>query len=113
MPNDIAKVTRKHKVTNQIREEIKYEYACCTDWFDQPLMSFAATAANDELVGTYNLLSGTRKLLDSGEVVDAYGGQHPKGSIIYSKEGRFLVMITWGRASETGEHRKDNRRAGR
>ena len=59
------------------------------------LMSFAATAANDELVGTYNLLSGTRKLLDSGEVVDACGGQHPKGSIIYSKEGRFLVMITW------------------
>ena len=55
----------------------------------------AAAAANDDLVGTYNLVSSTRKLLDTGEVVDAYGGKHPKGSIIYSNEGRFLVMITW------------------
>jgi hypothetical protein len=59
------------------------------------LIPFAAAASNDEIVGTYNLVSGTRKLLDTGEVVDAYGGKHPKGSIIYSKEGRFLVMITW------------------
>ena len=59
------------------------------------LIPFNAVAANDDLVGTYNLISGTRRLLDTGEIVDAYGGKHPKGSIIYSKEGRFLVMITW------------------
>jgi len=58
------------------------------------LIPFAAVAANDDLVGAYNLISGTRKLLDTGEVVDAFG-KNPKGSIIYSKEGRFLVMITW------------------
>ena len=30
------------------------------------LIPFAAAAANDDIVGTYTLVSGTRKLLDTG-----------------------------------------------
>jgi hypothetical protein len=56
-----------------------------------PLTSFAA---EEEIVGTYKLVSATRKILDTGEVKDAYGN-NPKGSIIYDKDGRFLVIITF------------------
>jgi len=55
-----------------------------------PLTSFAADL---DIAGTYNLISCTRKILDTGEVRDSFGKQ-PKGSIMYGKDGRFLVIIT-------------------
>jgi hypothetical protein len=56
-------------------------------------LSCSASAA-DELVGTYKLISSTRKILDTGEVEDTYG-KKPKGSIMYGKDGRFLALITF------------------
>jgi hypothetical protein len=53
-----------------------------------------AWAADDEIVGTYKLISSTRKMLDTGEVVDSFG-KHPSGSIMYNRDGRFLVLITY------------------
>ena len=57
-----------------------------------PSLSFAG---NEEILGTYKLISATNKLLDTGSVVNAYGGEHPKGYITYGKEGRMLVFVTY------------------
>ncbi len=53
-----------------------------------------AWAADDDIVGTYKLISSTRKKLDTGEVVDTYGKQ-PSGYIMYGKDGRMLVLIAY------------------
>jgi Lipocalin-like domain len=55
-------------------------------------LPFSAVAADDELVGTYKLISSTRKVLDTGEVLDTWG-KNPNGFIIYGKDGRMLVLI--------------------
>jgi hypothetical protein len=52
-----------------------------------------AIASDDEIFGTYKLVSSTRKILDTGEVVNSYG-EHPKGFITYGRDGRMLVLIT-------------------
>jgi hypothetical protein len=44
------------------------------------------------LVGSYKLVASTRKVLDTGEVSDTFGKQ-PSGFIIYSPNGRMLVLI--------------------
>jgi hypothetical protein len=44
------------------------------------------------LVGSYKLVSSTRKVLDTGEVSDTFGTQ-PGGYIIYTSNGRMLVLI--------------------
>src|SRR5262245_63379445 len=49
-------------------------------------------ASDDELAGTYKLISSTRKILDTGEVLDTWG-KNPKGFIMYGKDGRMLVLI--------------------
>jgi hypothetical protein len=41
-------------------------------------LSFPAFAEDQMLDGTYNLVSSTRKLLETGDVVDTYG-KHPTG----------------------------------
>ena len=51
-------------------------------------------AAEDELTGTYKLISSTRKILETGEVKNSYG-EHPSGYIMYGTDGRFLVLITY------------------
>ena len=56
-----------------------------------PSLSFAG---DDEIWGTYKLISATNKFLDTGDVVSSYG-EHPKGYITYGKEGRMLVLITY------------------
>jgi hypothetical protein len=58
------------------------------------LVPIAAKAADDELVGTYKLVSSQRKILDTGEVIDTYG-KDPKGYITYGKDGRVLALITY------------------
>ena len=52
----------------------------------------AVSAAEEDLVGTYKLVSDTRKLLDTGEVSYPYG-KNPAGYIMYGKEGRMLVLV--------------------
>jgi hypothetical protein len=51
-----------------------------------------AIAADEELAGTYKLISSTRKILDTGEVSNTWG-KNPKGFITYGKDGRMLVLI--------------------
>ena len=47
-------------------------------------MPFVASA-DDELPGTYRLISGTRKILDTGEEVKDTYGKHPSGSVIAAR----------------------------
>ena len=49
-------------------------------------------AADDQLAGTYRLISSTRTILETGEVLDTWGN-NPNGFIIYGKDGRMLVLI--------------------
>lgn len=56
---------------------------------------FGVSADDSDLVGTYKLISATRKVLQTGEVDDVYG-KNPSGLIMYGTEGRFLVLITYG-----------------
>jgi hypothetical protein len=39
------------------------------------------------------LISSTRKILESGEVVDTYG-KNPKGFVTYGRDGRMLALVT-------------------
>jgi hypothetical protein len=56
------------------------------------LLSFPAVAEDLALEGTYKLISSTRKILETGEVVDSWGRQ-PSGYITYGRDGRMLVLI--------------------
>ena len=56
-------------------------------------LPFRAALADDDLPGTYKLISSTRTIVDTGEVQDSYGKQ-PKGYIMYGRDGRMLVLIT-------------------
>jgi len=53
-----------------------------------------AFAGDEGIWGTYRLITATNKILNTGDVVNAFGG-HPKGYITYGKEGRMLVLITY------------------
>src|SRR5262245_58537092 len=55
-------------------------------------LPYSTVAADEDLVGTYKLISSTRKILDTGEVQDTWG-KDPNGFIIYGKDGRMLVLI--------------------
>ena len=56
-----------------------------------PSLSFAG---DEEIWGTFKLISSTKKYLDTGNTVNSFG-EHPKGYITYGKEGRMLVLITY------------------
>jgi hypothetical protein len=55
-------------------------------------LPYLAFAADEELAGTYRLISSTRKILETGEVLNTWG-KNPKGFITYGKDGRMLVLI--------------------
>ena len=55
-------------------------------------LPYLALAADDELTGSYRLISSTRKILDTGEVLNTWG-KNPKGFITYGKDRRMLVLI--------------------
>ena len=55
-------------------------------------LPFFTLAADDELAGMYRLVSSTRTILDTGEVLDTWG-KNPNGLIIYGKDGRMLILI--------------------
>jgi len=56
-------------------------------------LPFCTALADDDLPGTYKLISSTRTIVETGEVKDSYGKQ-PKGYIMYGRDGRMLVLIT-------------------
>jgi hypothetical protein len=58
------------------------------------ILAFPAFAENKMLDGTYKLISATRKIVETGQVVDSFG-EHPTGYINYGKDGRFLVLIVY------------------
>jgi hypothetical protein len=74
------------------------------------ILSFPAHAAEDELYGTYTLVSSSRKLLETGQV-EAF--QHEKGFITYGRDGRMLVLIVRGERPkpESLEKMTDQQRA--
>ena len=57
------------------------------------LLPSIALADEQEISGTYKLISSTRTIVETGEVKDSYG-KRPKGYIMYGRDGRMLVLIT-------------------
>src|SRR5258708_6220377 len=57
------------------------------------MVPFCAALADEELPGTYKLISSTRTIVETGEVEDSYGKQ-PNGYIMYERDGRMMVLIT-------------------
>jgi Lipocalin-like domain len=53
---------------------------------------FSSAAAAEDLAGTYKLVSSTRKILDTGEILDTWG-KNPRGFISYGNDGRMLALI--------------------
>ena len=56
-------------------------------------LSFSANAAEDQLYGTYKLISSTRTLLDTGQV-ETFAQE--QGFITYGDDGRMLVLLIRG-----------------
>ena len=56
--------------------------------------TYTITSRADEnnLVGSYKLLGGTTKVVDTGEISEFFGKQ-PSGYIVYTSDGRMLVLI--------------------
>jgi hypothetical protein len=50
--------------------------------------------SDEELWGTYRLISSTKRFVDTGEELNTVGA-HPKGYITYGREGRMLGLITY------------------
>ncbi|MFC5552585.1 lipocalin-like domain-containing protein [Methylobacterium iners] len=46
-----------------------------------------------DLIGNWRLVTATRLLVDSNEVINAYGGPKPTGWLNYSPDGRVMVVI--------------------
>ncbi len=57
-------------------------------------LSIPAIAKNQVLEGTYKLVSSTRRIVETGQVVDSFG-KEPTGYINYGRDGRVLVLIVW------------------
>jgi hypothetical protein len=76
------------------------------------LVSSAALAEEQELAGNYQLISATRKILDTGQIEDTFG-KKPKGLAMYGKDGHFIILITYDRRPkpESIEKMTDQQRA--
>jgi hypothetical protein len=57
--------------------------------------SHACAIEADAVLGTWRLAAATRKIVETGEVVDAYGGPKPDGWINYSPDGRMMVVCAF------------------
>jgi hypothetical protein len=56
-------------------------------------LSLYPASADEDLSGTYKLISSTLTIVETGETKNSYG-KEPKGYIMYGKDGRMLVLIT-------------------
>ncbi len=57
--------------------------------------SVALAAETQDIHGTWRLASATRTIVDTNEVLDAYGGPKPNGWINYGKDGRMMVICAF------------------
>jgi len=55
-------------------------------------LAFSPATAEEDLTGTFKLISSKRKIVETGEVLDTWG-KNPKGFITYGKDGRMLALI--------------------
>ena len=55
-------------------------------------LSSSAFAGNEEIVGTWKLVSSQRKIVATGATVDTYGA-NPRGWIMYGPDNRVMVLI--------------------
>lgn len=56
------------------------------------LTSINAGAGDDEIYGTWRLVSFTRTVVTTGETIDIFG-KAPRGFINYGRDGRMMVLI--------------------
>jgi hypothetical protein len=56
------------------------------------LISTTVLAADDQLYGTWRLVSYTRTVLATGETTDIFG-KSPRGFLNYGRDGRVLLLI--------------------
>jgi hypothetical protein len=56
------------------------------------LVSGVAKAGNEELYGTWRLVSNKRMIVATGETMDTFG-KSPNGYISYGRDGRMFVLI--------------------
>lgn len=67
-----------------------------TLFFLPVLLATAAQALDEQaLVGTWRLVGAKRYILQSGEIIDAYGGPKPNGWLTYGKDGRMMVICAF------------------
>ncbi len=60
------------------------------------LVSSDGIAGDEELYGTWRLVTNQRKLMDTGEISDTMG-KDPQGFIHYGPDARMFVIITAGK----------------
>ena len=58
------------------------------------LFASPAWAADDDIVGTYRLISANRVILATGDTEDSYG-KDPVGFMTYGRDGRMMGMIVF------------------
>ena len=58
------------------------------------LVAPVALAGEEEFAGNYELVSATRKILETGQIEDTFGKQ-PKGLAMYAPDGHFTILITY------------------
>lgn len=61
------------------------------------LLYSAASFAYSEsdLLGTWKLVSGSRKDVNTGAITEAFGGPHPVGFISYGKDHRMMTVAAY------------------
>jgi hypothetical protein len=59
------------------------------------VLPHVACAADDDIVGTYRLISSKRVILETGKTEDAFG-ENPIGFITYGRDGRMMTIVTFG-----------------
>src|SRR5690348_12224811 len=56
------------------------------------ILSTPAFGGQEELVGTWKLVSMQRKIVETGQTLDAFG-PNPHGFLMYGEAGRMIVLI--------------------
>ena len=51
-------------------------------------------AADDDIVGTYRLITSNRVILETGETEDSYG-KNPSGFMTYGRDGRMMGIVVF------------------
>jgi hypothetical protein len=76
------------------------------------LVASFALAGEHEFAGNYELVSATRKILETGQTENTFG-KKPKGLAMYGSDGHFIILITYdGRPKpESIEKMTDQQRA--